>query len=817
MPRVHAAPFAIASGPCVATEICFRSFGYPSNNYGFHELCNIIVTGNFALSVTAFNTEDGYDRLLIAGVVYQGTSGPAGLAVSPSTNISWSSDESTSFSGFEICAVVCPAGQYGSLPNVAGCTGCENGKYSKADSTECQSTCPPGTYVGGPSICLTCPGGQFQAVPGILATCTDCEAGKYSRVDVTVCSICAAGSYQPSAGKSICKLCAPGTQSSAGAAVCSDCPEGRYSTATGSAICSNCPAGYSSPLSSLASGQCSRCQMGQYSQGAGTSCADCPAGTYLSIVGATTAADCTRCPVGTFSVNPKASVSASCILCPKGAYSDVTGATSCLSCPAGMYQGNAGSDECLSCPGNDPLTTGNDKCFIVPCLSGKFGPSAESCSLCPNGKFSPQATQGATFCSDCEMGKYSSSGASACTPCSAGTYQIQYGSPGCTMCQPGSSSVSIGASFNVCTLCAAGTFQDVPGAITCVSCNAGNFSTRGAVSCSTCIPGRSSGANAIACSPCIVGHFAALAGSESCPGCEVGKFSPSTESTTCTTCSVGQSQGGSGQATCVPCAAGQFTNDAGSASCKECALGRTSTLGSSACALAGPGRYLDVSVPLSPTVPDYPCPLNSECQGQDTLPQPKKGSWISHSELKHAATVYLCERETCQGAVKGSDCWNRASFFTPACQDSTLTCKEGSLGPLCGSCMDGFTYSSSLRVCTTCADWTVSVVITSGALVCIGFLGYVSNKCPRRLPLSIIVSWSLAIVKHIDMAKYKILWSTVRHAFIKIFFFVIGAISKNWHIFILIGTVSGQPFLDLERCLAAAFSRVPKSTLSFIF
>jgi hypothetical protein len=72
--------FEIASGACTVynSARCFRSPSYPSD-YAINQQCTITAREQMTLSVTAFNTESGYDNLIVNGVQYSGTTGPGGV------------------------------------------------------------------------------------------------------------------------------------------------------------------------------------------------------------------------------------------------------------------------------------------------------------------------------------------------------------------------------------------------------------------------------------------------------------------------------------------------------------------------------------------------------------------------------------------------------------------------------------------------------------------------------------------------------------------------------------------------------------------
>ena len=85
-----------------SSATCFRSPNYPSN-YNNNQQCAITAREQVTLSVTAFDTEVGWDKLTVNGVQYSGSTGPEGVQVAAGSTITWTSDDADFFSGFEIC------------------------------------------------------------------------------------------------------------------------------------------------------------------------------------------------------------------------------------------------------------------------------------------------------------------------------------------------------------------------------------------------------------------------------------------------------------------------------------------------------------------------------------------------------------------------------------------------------------------------------------------------------------------------------------------------------------------------------------------
>ena len=102
--------FEITSGDCTVANSarCFRSPNYPSN-YGNNQQCTIKARQYMTLSATSFSTEGCCDKLTVNGYQYSGTTGPGGVQVYSGATITFTSDGSATYSGFEICSACPPA------------------------------------------------------------------------------------------------------------------------------------------------------------------------------------------------------------------------------------------------------------------------------------------------------------------------------------------------------------------------------------------------------------------------------------------------------------------------------------------------------------------------------------------------------------------------------------------------------------------------------------------------------------------------------------------------------------------------------------
>jgi len=91
--------WSVTGAGCRMTGNCIESLNHPGN-YGNNEACSITAQ-EVDITVSAFNTESGYDFLIMGGRSYSGTSGPSSGPFSGT--ISWSSDYSVTKSGWKLC------------------------------------------------------------------------------------------------------------------------------------------------------------------------------------------------------------------------------------------------------------------------------------------------------------------------------------------------------------------------------------------------------------------------------------------------------------------------------------------------------------------------------------------------------------------------------------------------------------------------------------------------------------------------------------------------------------------------------------------
>jgi hypothetical protein len=117
-------------------------------------------------------------------------------------------------------------------------------------------------------------------------------------------------SLEPCPARLLClhpqMLCQPGRYSTGAARECSPCPAGTYGSSAGltSAQCDGpCSPGHACPSGSTAATTV-QCGVGQYSSGGVGECSLCPPGSYGSVSGLTSQACSGACPAGRFGSQP---------------------------------------------------------------------------------------------------------------------------------------------------------------------------------------------------------------------------------------------------------------------------------------------------------------------------------------------------------------------------------------------------------------------------------------------------------------------------------------------------------------------------------
>ena len=431
----------------------------------------------------------------------------------------------------------CPSGTH-SAAGATSCTTNPPGTYSAAGAGT-YTTISPGSYLpGGTGPPTTCPAGFSCA-----GTITLCPAGTYSPAGVATCSSCPSGqtSCPGSTSSSSCYRglpCVCGSTSE-GASTTVTAPAnsifgttatsfyGRLSnmcsaafsfippnasttntlistTATNNYIntTSGCQGNSTCTVSLLTPGPNYPSLLGDPAPGVGKHLAfyipaTCKAGNYLN------GTSCTNCPAGTYSTTGVFSLS-ECIPCNPGTYS-APGAAACTTNPPGFWSGSGAGSFIANMAGF--FTTGGSG-TQVQCPAGYSCSSTSALpTICPAGTYSPA---GAVTCMPCEPGTYAPNpGAAIClnTPANyysgsgAGTYAANpagyySGSrAGTYAANPAGYYSAAGSGSSICPAgyscsdpaeppvkCLINTYS-VAGQIDCSPCPGGTFSSSGAASC----------------------------------------------------------------------------------------------------------------------------------------------------------------------------------------------------------------------------------------------------------------------------------------------------------------------------------------------
>jgi len=421
------------------------------------------------------------------------------------------------------------------------------------------------------------------------------------------------------------------------------------------------------------------CVDGQYF--AGPSCNDCEAGRYSVIADATD-----RYPTA-------------CTVCDIGCYSN-TGASSCIACPEGKFSNHDRSD-------------------CAQCYSGQYvNTTSQGCFNCTAGKYSPVALD--DLCLECGAGYATGvdETASGCDSCSPGTYSVGDGVVNtCQECAVGFYSECIG--------CGNGTYAASAGSSSCLNCDPGtSASNRNSFECADCDAGYYSNTRAASCVVCPIGHYADSPGTSACIECAAGSYMNHTAAVACTYCTNGTYQESSTQTSCVNCEIGKYAPALNTKVCIVCDEGDTSVEGAAQCERCDPGYYWAYSKSKNRWSCAV-CPDGATCSGGVYQPVAQAGFWIDRTaaavDASLVGNVYKCARDTClklnykndttttqrRRRLESIDCLLLSNFSSTACNDD-LICREGSSGPLCGSCNDGWSYNAQKRICKRCQlsiDW----------------------------------------------------------------------------------------------------------------
>jgi hypothetical protein len=210
--------------------------------------------------------------------------------------------------------------------------------------------------------------------------------------------------------------------------------------------------------------------------------------------------------------------------------------------------------------------------------------------------------------------------------------------------------------------------------------------------------------------------------------------------------------------------------------------------------------------------------MHAYCGGGRLMPRPARGYWVDRSDIMFVPYVFKCLRASCTGAADDrrfddddndvadsqeeedrrlseeedrrlsqeapESCWSIDAYSANAsssssasissssqtavvvngdpCDSDTLMCIEGSTGPLCGSCLDGYTFNSALSLCVACESASnTTPLMLMGAFAAVAVIALVLQL--RGFDFGACLAYfRLGILRHIDEGTVKVLWTTTQ-------------------------------------------------------
>ena len=339
---------------------------------------------------------------------------------------------------------------------------------------------------------------------------------------------------------------------------CSACPAG---TAFADGVCPAC----AGDTTSVVGGVGCECKAGF--TGVGTSCQECPAGTYKRMSGSSA---CRSCQSNSWSEEASALCACNagytgntgdvCVACVSGKYKNMTGPAACSDC-AGNRNSGAGAPNVTTCICNAGYTqvenaaVSYDVVYAQACVGCEFGKfkgltGVQACTTCAQNQ---SAVIASTICS-CVAG-FTGPDGGPCAECAQGKYKNWLGSQPCTTCPVNTDTAAIGSALLVnctcnrgytgpdgtaCVACAGGTYKNFTGAAPCSTCPERTMSSIGSASIERCqcMPSFS-GPDGGPCGQCESGKYKNWPNS-SCAPCSVN--SDSTEGSTLCKCTTGNTE-----------------------------------------------------------------------------------------------------------------------------------------------------------------------------------------------------------------------------------------------------------------------------------
>ena len=292
---------------------------------------------------------------------------------------------------------------------------------------------------------------------------------------------------------------------------------------------------------------------------------------------------------------------------------------------------------------------------ILCCIPGTYY-TANTCKLCPSGKYQSQDLVLVTQCLLCKINTFSpQEGASSCGLCQTGRFS-KIGQQYCSICPNGYYQTTY-LNISYCVGCLSGKFQDNAGKKICKNCPSGYSQFK---------------VNQSFCISCMPGKFQEISGTSNCKSCLPGFYQNTQKSIRCNNCPKGFYQLNSGYTYCLPCYPGYYQNEIQKKSCKFCPIGY---------------YQYNISASNCITIPD----------GYQSI------------ESSVAQTNII----SCNSGKYGKNCKNCPRGYIRALGENPLFCKPCTIGKYqnyegkseCSNCISGkYTYTLASNNCKLCPN-----------------------------------------------------------------------------------------------------------------
>ena len=205
------------------------------------------------------------------------------------------------------------------------------------------------------------------------------------------------------------------------------------------------------------------------------------------------------------------------------------------------------------------------------------------CTICGPG--SSTLSTGATSCTICVIGKFTRDPHTMCGCPNSGYYSDTLGATTVLPCAAGKTSTYVAAgSISACTNCEAGKFSNTNGTSSCINCSPGYFNSEsGKTNCAFATPGKYvSTYGATRTRDCVAGKYSTLYASV-CKDCYPGSFNIQSGSRVCGLSRAGRYVDTYGATAAKVCIAGKYSSTTGATVCQSCSSGKSSSAGASIC------------------------------------------------------------------------------------------------------------------------------------------------------------------------------------------------------------------------------------------